>query len=537
MTDARVWWAPVALRGWKALAMFTLSVIASYLLIGALRHGSWYILDDAEILSWMGWKQHVPLSDAFALLGSTEAAAPGADQRYRPLYYAFKVLECVLWGANPVAWFNARIALSALTIFGMWWALVAVTGPLWGTLLGWYTFTQYYWGDVWAHACLGEQYAAVCVAAMAVGGVLVGERLRDGARADGPLMLMAASAFVAVGVKENFAVLALPLAIALALCWRRRLAGPPAYAAALVAFGGAAFVIGAVLVGTMRSGGVDVYRNSTGLGSRARLLVGKWPRVLAAALALCAVAAAAVRIWVRRARPAARAATDRVLAQQAVVAAMVAIVFLSQLVFYNGQFPTFGSRYDFPGRATEIVVYASLIAGAGTMAQLLGLPRGLARFACGGALSLRALGGGFHVRDVTFVYVERTSAMRVAIATVLQRAGAGDVPVLLISTDPGDYESAMVVGGLLRTMRAPNPVFLAPPRYSPRQTADPFAAAVGSEMRRIAHDGFAQVYLLPRGDFTAALARAGGRCVALRLHAYDPFEPWPCDPHTLEGEQ
>jgi len=485
----------------------------------------------------MGWKQRVPLSDALALLGTTEAATPGGDQRYRPLYYAFKVLECVLWGANPVAWFTARIALFALTIFGIWWALVAVTGPLWGTLLGWYAFTQYYWGDVWAHACLGEQYAAVCVAVMAVGGVLAGERLRDGARADGPLMLMAAAAFVAVGVKENFVVLTVPLAVALWLCRRRRLAGPAAYAAALVALAGATFVIGAVLVGTMRSGGVDVYRNSTGLGSRARLLAGKWPRLVAAALAIAAAGAAAFRSWVRRARPAALAVTERVLAQQAVVAGLVTIVFMAQVVFYNGQFPSFGGRYDFPGRLVEVAVYASLIVGAGTIAGTLAWPRGLARFVCAGALALRALGSGFHVRETAWIYVDRTSKMHEALNATLAAAAGGATPVVLFSTDPGDYEAAMMVGAVLQTMRATNPVFLSAPRYTARQLRDPFPAAVGVLLEAASRDGAAQFYLHPQGELAAAIARAGGRCVALRLHGYEPFEPWPCDAKLFEGQQ
>jgi hypothetical protein len=239
---------------------------------------------------------------------------------------------------------------------------------------------------------------------------------------------------------------------------------------------------------------------------------------------------------VRRARPAALAATERVLAQQVVVAGVVTIVFLSQVIFYNGQFPSFGGRYDFPGRTTEIIVYASLIVGAGTLAGVLGWPRGLARAAFASAIALRALASGFHVHDTAVLYVDRTTKMRDAVATVLARASGDSTPVVMFSTDPNDYEAAMLVGALLQTMHVANPVFLATPRYTPRQLRDPFLSAVGDLLQLSARDGDARFHLRPNSELAGALARAGGKCVALQLHGYEPFEPWPCGVNTLEGQ-
>jgi hypothetical protein len=94
----------------------------------------------------------------------------------------------------------------------------------------------------------------------------------------------------------------------------------------------------------------------------------------------------------------------------------------------------------------------------------------------------------------------------------------------------------MMVGGLLQTMHAPNPVFLAAPRYTARQLRDPFLGAVGAQLQKQSRDGDARVYLHPLRDAAAAIAGGGGKCVALRLRGYEPFEPSPCDANIVSGE-
>jgi len=525
-------WRPVQLRGWRAALLVALGVAVSWALIGVLRHGSWAPMEDAEILSWLGSGAHLPLSGFLPALADTEAGHPGFEARYRPVFYVFKIGETLLWGAHPAVWMTVRVLMLGVVVASIWWVMIAVVGPFFGTLLAWLAVTQYYWADVWTHNALPEQYAAVAVALMAVAGVRLFATLHRGERAGAALAMMSAATIVAVGCKENFTALCLPLAVAAAFCLHRRAAGRWAYASVILAIAWSCFVLGAALLGVRRGGNTDIFGHVVTPASRLKLLLASWPLRVIAGLAASLVAAAIVRAIVARARPAALAAIDRMIAQQSIVGASIGIIFLSQVIFYNGQFPSFGGRYDFPGRTLELAFWASAFVAVRQLAEALGwraFTRHLAAAGFAVAIAMYAGSSGFHLHDAAVTYVERTDAMREAVRASLAQAPGVPAPVVMTSGNPSDYETAMFVASLVTVWGAPNPVFLRTRGYSDRATSDAFGAGTATVLTQVARDGEPRYHLRPLRELAAALEHASGRCVGLRLEGYGTAVPVPCD--------
>ena len=340
-------WRPARLRRWEAVALGAIGLAASAALLWPLLHGGWYMMDDPTILSWLRVDGRLHLADVPHILATSEIAAFGSDSRCRPVYWILRLAETALWGDRTTRWFGVRILLFGGVLSAFAWTLVAAVGRAWGAVLMVYVAAQFYWGDVWAHASLGEQYAAGALAVFVVAAAVLLERFEREAPADGPLIAMSVATIVAVGSKENFAFLVLPLAIALLLAHRAGLARRRAAAAVAAAFAMTAYVGAGVILG-LRHEGMDQYGASAGLSHRLGLLAGGLPLAIGAGVAGLAAGAATLRSRVRRRRPGALAGLDRLMAEQGVLALIVVAMLLVQVVYYDGDWPRFGGRYDFP---------------------------------------------------------------------------------------------------------------------------------------------------------------------------------------------
>lgn len=72
-------------------------------------------IDDHEPLRWMGIDNVLSFSEYFqVLIRDTEVGDFGSAVRYRPSYYASRVLQTVVFGPNPVRWY--LFVLSAYTV-------------------------------------------------------------------------------------------------------------------------------------------------------------------------------------------------------------------------------------------------------------------------------------------------------------------------------------------------------------------------------------------------------------------------------------
>lgn len=138
-------WRAVALSGravatrWGALG-FAIPVVALLLVMLPMFSAELGMIDDHQIPLMTGadgrvWPWEWP--DAYHALTIT-----GDDGRFRPMYYALRTTEAMLWGEWPGGWYLVRLALMAMTGVGVIWlsrplgvlglsavGLLAVAGP------------------------------------------------------------------------------------------------------------------------------------------------------------------------------------------------------------------------------------------------------------------------------------------------------------------------------------------------------------------------------------------------------------------------
>jgi hypothetical protein len=212
-----------------------------------------------------------------------------------------------------------------------------------------------FWGDIFTRLGPAEAYAVVGVSLFAIG-LQAAERLRAAGEIRRRRWLVAGTlialgGMLAAGSKENFLLIAFP---ALYLLARMRRPGPQRLilgaSAMVVLF--SAFVGGAAMIGIRRFG--TIYRDDASFRGRMAILEHglhvAWAEHRSTIAGLAALLGLAW-IWLRRHREnELRPFLIRSL-WCLVTAVLMMSVHLSQLVFYNGKWPTSGEwgRYDFPG--------------------------------------------------------------------------------------------------------------------------------------------------------------------------------------------
>jgi hypothetical protein len=333
-----------------AIAVVVALAIAYPLMSPSLRAG-WSIIDDHEIALFMGPEGHIGPSRFYELFMASEGGRPGGYSRFRPAYYFARLSETMIWGDHPGAWFGARLAFFAIFLGAIVWVLRRQLSVLENAFLALLIAAFPLWGDVFARLGPGEAYCVLGCALFACGFDLGFTPPLDRKKAIGAAILLWVGGFLALGAKENFVVLLLPAAW---VGWRNRNGGPGRWVLAscllVIAFG--IFVEVSAYLGIKNHG--HVYKEDVAPGGRLAVLSrsstalwAAWKNYLLTALVVLAAALAALRK-----RPVALREFAWKSGRYAAVTAFLALLLLSQHVFYNGRWPSGAHccpRYDFPG--------------------------------------------------------------------------------------------------------------------------------------------------------------------------------------------
>lgn len=319
-------------------------VMAAYVL-GPVHHNALALTDDHEIALWVGARDRLPATEWLRVFLSTEVTNPGAI-RFRPVYYAVRILEAVLFGKDPALWYASRATMLAagvyLLVFSVlrWVARTAAerTVALAGLVV---VLSRIYWAEIYGRLGPGEAYGIVGVA-LALPGFLALLVERD--RRPWAYWIAVVGSLVAAGSKENLLLLLVPLAI---VAIRDRRAAPASGRVAL-ALGLLLLVGDALWVLRIASlAGADIYGNSTSVASRAAVLAAFFARPEAQRFGGAGLALAAALVVLRLAVRRPLGAAPRQLAALAAVLLVCTAAALTQFVFYAGKLPMRG-HYDFP---------------------------------------------------------------------------------------------------------------------------------------------------------------------------------------------
>ena len=96
-----------SLPSWvPALIIVVASVVITFLLIREDLDARWGLLDDHEIMSFLGSDREATLAEFGPLLMSTEVGRIGTATRFRPSYYSMRIVETIAWGDSARLWYN-----------------------------------------------------------------------------------------------------------------------------------------------------------------------------------------------------------------------------------------------------------------------------------------------------------------------------------------------------------------------------------------------------------------------------------------------
>ena len=252
-------------RFWICLTSLFLSIF----LLWPLMEGKFGIIDDHEIVSLnaslKGRTEGEP-STFMSVLLNTELGHPGETARYRPFYYFFRILKIKFFGDNAKVWFlwNFLLFTSSLSLLGM--AFNRFFPPP-VVLLSLFIFAALpFHADLWGRLGPAEIGACFWTSLFIFAAASYSQQKQIVFWA-----LMCFAVFFAIGYKENFVLLLLPLGAFFISDLRHGEATPQKIACLFFPLAITSLVYGS-LGRFFAANGVDIYGRSMSLTHRLFLL-------------------------------------------------------------------------------------------------------------------------------------------------------------------------------------------------------------------------------------------------------------------------
>jgi len=310
----------------KFLLLFLLSIGVGYYLFGANFSAKLGMVDDHEIVSFLGPDQKIRITEIPQLLMRTEVGKWGTALRFRPIYYTIRIVESMVWKDNPQLWYGTRLVIFALSLTLAYLILETFVGAVPSIAILGYILTGDYWKDIWTRLGPSEIYAVLGLAMFAWGVV------KD------KIWVVSVGAIVCMGSKENFFFLLIPLLYLLGAKWKqitvkqRVLLGVGVVTGVLVAL---------PMYLATKSAGTTFYHESLSLSQRLQLMVMKTPKILYWYRVLPIFGVSAMingyYYWkMKRSVP------------YILTLVFLGVVVATQVFFYGELWPG-NNRYDFPG--------------------------------------------------------------------------------------------------------------------------------------------------------------------------------------------
>jgi len=159
---AAVAWRFPAVAAWSArherLVVFLGAALLVLPLFGKDLQAEWGIIDDHEIMTYLGPRERLPIAEVPSRLMQKEVGQPGKSLRYRPAYYLLRLMETALWGKNCTLWYLARIVILTVSIALTWLLLRPAFGFVASALFLAYLMSLQFWCDIFAKLGPAEAY-------------------------------------------------------------------------------------------------------------------------------------------------------------------------------------------------------------------------------------------------------------------------------------------------------------------------------------------------------------------------------------------
>ena len=190
--------------------IISFSVLFSLILLKHNLEAKWSIIDDHEIMYYLGSDKNITLNEIPKLISQTEIASYGDSLRYRPSYYVLKIFETFLWKDNPRLWYAARILFLIIFLYVVSSIVTKQLGVFIAVPFTMFIMTGNYWPDILTRLGPSEICAVIGIALYAYGLYQIMNTLNSRKTQPIPWISFLIGGMIAIGSKENFVILAIP---------------------------------------------------------------------------------------------------------------------------------------------------------------------------------------------------------------------------------------------------------------------------------------------------------------------------------------
>jgi hypothetical protein len=104
------------------VASLTVSLFVTLSFFSELLQGELGLIDDHEYINALGSDRKIDPSEVPGLIAQSEAGAWGESLRFRPGYFALKVVQTMFFAGNGESWYAFRLVLFAITLLLLGWS-------------------------------------------------------------------------------------------------------------------------------------------------------------------------------------------------------------------------------------------------------------------------------------------------------------------------------------------------------------------------------------------------------------------------------
>ena len=197
--------------------------------------------------------------------------------RFLPLFFCYWLIETALLGDRPYLYHVLRIMYFGLFLGSLIWLATPTLGIIVATSVTAVLVLQVFWAHIWAYSLgVTEQLAALGVAITIVGyRQVISEWVHDNPRGGRGILAVSIGTAIAIGSKENFLFLMVPLSVTLLAFYYKRTLNCGVMFKSLPFLTFSIFCLAAILCKSMTIN-VDYYGADSSLRHRINVVAAAW---------------------------------------------------------------------------------------------------------------------------------------------------------------------------------------------------------------------------------------------------------------------
>ena len=460
----------------KISCIVIISLLIGFYLWGPNFNAKWWIIDDHEIINHLGTDGKLKLSEFLHQLQLTEVTLWGKSVRYRPSYYVLRFFELCLWGDSPFFWYFFRFLIFAGSLSILWYIVQRRIGFFYSGIFITFVLSFSFWGKIFTTLGPAEQYGVIGTALYFLGFDNCLESLKfnyskKNILKKSDILLIFVGSIIAMGSKENFLLLMMPTLFLTVYAYKKRNLNLYVLVNAAITIGYGIFIGLGILLAVSKTG-TDVYANSVSIQSRTGLLISAMPGILKTfKVHLVIPIMFLFGVLVSLIKKGTSGKVAKLLKTFTLFSVIICLIYLSQIIYYNGNWPTDG-HYDFPGMLAIQFYWLAVVVTIIRMLDLLCESLLIRRIAIimvviFAIFYFKPVDKFHNLRQKSLYNKVKTEKFTKAILDIVSEAKKyKDIPIIFESFHALDYEPIASVNRFLHAYEVKNSRYLRMNEYS-----------------------------------------------------------------------